>query len=108
MDLDVLEVHEPLRVGQPGGDRLADAEGMSLEREEPHDLRTVVDDGNTYDISEFAHRDGELWRQERIVEGGVRLLQGAPAAHFGFAQFTGVGKGDVHGLLLSAHTLWAS
>ncbi|WP_246005346.1 hypothetical protein [[Actinomadura] parvosata] len=99
-------MHEPLSVGQPGGDRLADAEGMSLKGEKAHDVGTVVDDGDTYEIAQFAYRKGELGGQEGVVEGSVRFLKGTPAAHFGFAQLTGEGKGDVHGLLLSAHTLW--
>ncbi|GAA4911984.1 hypothetical protein GCM10023334_011240 [Nonomuraea thailandensis] len=89
MDPHVLDVHEALRVREPGGDGLADAQRMSFEGEESHDLRAVVDDGDTYDISEFAHSEGEFWGQEGIVEGGVRLLQGTPATHFDFAQLTG-------------------
>jgi hypothetical protein len=75
---------------------------MTLEGEEPHNVRTVVKDSDSYEVAEFAHRDREFWGQEGIVEGGVRLLESPPSAHFMLSQLTREGKGDVHGLLLSA------
>ncbi|GAB2934345.1 hypothetical protein GCM10027203_38750 [Nonomuraea fastidiosa] len=74
---------------------------MSFEREEPHDLLAVVDDGDTDHIPKLTHSEREFGGEERVVEGGVRFLQSTPSAHFRLTQFTRQSKGDAHGLLLS-------
>ncbi len=61
-------VDKPMAGRQPPGDRDAQAEPPSLEREETHDRPGVGEHGDPGLRTETADRDRELGRQERIDE----------------------------------------
>jgi hypothetical protein len=90
VEFQVLDVDQPLGVGEPRADRSADAERMPLEREEPDDLRAVAEYGNPYVVAQLADGEGELRRQERVVEGGIVKLESPPAGYLRRPELSGV------------------
>ena len=89
-------VHQPLEVGQARADGHAPAQGAPLEREEPGDVRPVVQHGHPGTGPVPADGDREVRAEEGVGQRGGAVLKGPPGGDLGRAQLARVYYRDPH------------
>ena len=89
-------VHQPLEVGQARADGHAPAQGAPLEREEPGDVRPVVQHGHPGTGPVPADGDREVRAEEGVGQRGGAVLKGPPGGDLGRAQLARMDYRDPH------------
>ena len=85
-----------LSVAVPRADRSADAQPLTLEREEADNLRTVEQHADSGPCMHGTDRDGELRTEKRAGQSRVGLLKNPPSVQFRPTQFAGPTDLDLH------------